>query len=89
MHGIGNVFIVMLFVLNWLQRRGRPEFIPTSSMFFLSFLGLALLLITAWMGGELIYRLGVAVDPGANPNAPSSIKTSSPAPKTEQTRAEE
>jgi len=30
-------------------------------------------LITAWIGGELVYRLGVGVDPGANVNAPSSL----------------
>jgi uncharacterized membrane protein len=87
-HGIGNIFITMLFVLNWLQRRASPEFVPNSSMLFLSFLGVVLLLITAWMGGELIYRLGVTVDPGANPNAPNSITTASPTPGTRQSRVE-
>ena len=28
---------------------------------------------TGWLGGELVDRLGVGVDPGANLNAPSSI----------------
>ena len=42
------------------------------------FVGLAL--ITAWIGGELVYRLGVGVDPGANVNAPNSLTESSTAP---------
>jgi hypothetical protein len=28
---------------------------------------------TAWAGGELVERLGVGVDPGANLDAPSSL----------------
>ena len=30
-------------------------------------------LVTGWPGGELVDRLGVGVDPGANLNAPSSL----------------
>jgi hypothetical protein len=29
--------------------------------------------VTGWLGGELVDRLGVDVDPGANLNAPSSL----------------
>jgi hypothetical protein len=28
--------------------------------------------VTAWLGGELVDRLGVGVDPGAHLNAPNS-----------------
>lgn len=34
-------------------------------------------MITAWIGGELVYRLGVGVDPGAHVNAPNSLTTES------------
>jgi hypothetical protein len=29
--------------------------------------------VTGWLGGELVDRLGVGVDAGANMNAPSSL----------------
>jgi hypothetical protein len=32
-----------------------------------------LALVTAWLGGELVERLGVGVDEGANLDAPSSL----------------
>jgi hypothetical protein len=32
-----------------------------------------LALFTGWLGGELVDRLGVGVDEGANLNAPSSL----------------
>jgi hypothetical protein len=36
--------------------------------------------LTAWMGGELVNRLGVGVDEGANLNAPNSLLTESTTP---------
>lgn len=72
-HGIGNFVIVVLFAISWLLRRGSPNAIPDSLALTLSFAGVGLALITGWIGGELVYRLGVAVDPGANVNAPSSL----------------
>jgi uncharacterized membrane protein len=72
-HGIGNFVIVVLFAVSWLLRRGNPNFVPDSLSSILAFAGVGLALITWWIGGELVYRLGVAVDPGANVNAPSSM----------------
>ena len=34
----------------------------------------AVALVTGWLGGELVDRLGVGVDPGAHLNSPSLIK---------------
>lgn len=76
-HGLGNVLVLMLFTLNWMLRRGNGDLVPDGRALFLSFAGLVLLLFTAWLGGELVYRLGVGVDPGANVNAPNSISTPS------------
>jgi len=85
-HGIGNVVIVLLFTGSWLLRRDNVDFVPDSPALVLSFAGTALALITAWIGGELVYRLGVGVDPGANVNAPNSITegsaTSNPSRRT-------
>jgi len=38
-----------------------------------SFFGVGLALWTGWLGGELVDRLGIGVDPGAHVNAPSSL----------------
>jgi uncharacterized membrane protein len=72
-HGLGNVLIVGLFAVSWFLRSNNVDFIPDNLALTLSFAGAALALVTAWIGGELVYRLGVGVDPGANVNAPSSI----------------
>jgi uncharacterized membrane protein len=73
-HGLGNFVIVMLFSVSWLIRGGTADFVPNGLALLLSFAGVGLALITAWIGGELVYRLGVGVDKGANVNAPSSLK---------------
>ena len=75
-HGLGNFVIVVLFAVSWLLRRGNANFVPGSFALLLSFAGIVLALITLWIGGELVYRLGVAVDPGAHVNAPSSLTQS-------------
>ena len=76
-HGLGNLVVVVLFSLSWIIRRNIDGFVPDTSALLASFLGVALAGMTAWMGGELINRLGVGVDRGANLNAPSSLVTES------------
>ncbi len=83
-HGLGNFVIVVLFALSWFLRRGSPNFVPSGLALILSFAGIVLALVTLWIGGELVYRLGVAVDPGANVNAPSSLKEPSAVNRTER-----
>jgi len=39
----------------------------------LSLLGVLLALVTGWLGGELVERLGVGVDSGAHVDSPSSL----------------
>jgi len=72
-HGLGNVLIVVLFAVSWLIRNANPGHLPSTLAVVLSFAGILLGLVTAWLGGELVDRLGVGVDPGANLNAPSSL----------------
>ena len=76
-HGLGNVLIVSLFAVSWFLRGNNVDFVPAGFALLLSFAGAALALVTAWIGGELVYHLGVGVDPGANVNAPSSITADS------------
>lgn len=73
-HGLGNVVVVVLFAASWLLRRGDPGS-PSVAAFVLIVIGGGLGLVTSWLGGELVERLGVGVDEGAHPNAPSSLTT--------------
>jgi uncharacterized membrane protein len=73
MHGFGNLAVVVLFAFSWLLRYSAPGYEPPVLALLASFGAAGLSLITAWLGGELVERLGVAVDPGANLNAPSSL----------------
>jgi uncharacterized membrane protein len=72
-HGLGNFTIVVLFAISWFLRGGNANFVPNTLALILSFAGIVLALFTLWIGGELVYRLGVGVDPGANVNAPSAL----------------
>jgi uncharacterized membrane protein len=72
LHGLGNVVVVGLFVVSWSMRRPNP-LNPGFVAYALSFAGAGLALLTGWLGGELVGRLGVGVDDGANLNAPNSL----------------
>ena len=72
-HGIGNVIVVLLFVGSWILRYSVPGYVPQNSAVALSCIGVGLALVTGWLGGELVGRLGVGVDEGAHLNAPSSL----------------
>jgi uncharacterized membrane protein len=72
LHGVGNVIVVGLFIASWLLRRPDP-LDPGLLAHILSFMGFGLAGVTGWLGGELVFRLGVAVDDGADLDAPSSL----------------
>ena len=72
-HGVGNVVVVGLFALSLLTRWNSPAYLPDILPFVFALLGAGLALFTAWLGGELVYRLRVAVDDDANLNASNSI----------------
>ncbi len=72
-HGLGNLVVVVLFALSFLFRIGSPQFVPDTLPFLLSLAAVGIALVTAWLGGELVYRLRVAVDDDANLDASNSI----------------
>src|SRR5918998_4156011 len=72
LHGLTNLFVMILFIASWLLRRYSPE-VPSTAAFALSFIGVAASLLGGWLGGELVERLGVGVTPDANLNAPNSL----------------
>jgi hypothetical protein len=66
----------LLFIGSCLLRDsvvGPIPHLPTSAALVLSFAGFILAAVTGWLGGELVDRLTVGVDEGANLNAPSSL----------------
>jgi uncharacterized membrane protein len=76
LHGLGNVVVLLLFIGSCWLRNSSPStvpYLPSTLALLLSFAGFALAGVTGWMGGELVDRLSVGVDDGANLNAPSSL----------------
>jgi uncharacterized membrane protein len=71
-HGLGNVVVLVLFAISWLLRTG-DNWRPGWPALVFSFAGVAVSGVTGWLGGELVERLGVGVDPGADVDAPSSL----------------
>lgn len=71
-HGGGNVVVVALFFASWWLRRADLN-APPATAIVLSAVAVGIALVTGWLGGELVDRLGVGVDEGANVNAPNSI----------------
>jgi uncharacterized membrane protein len=76
MHGLGNTAALLFFAGSWWLRNDLPVR-PEALASILSFIGAGLAAFGGWLGGELVERLGVGVDDGANLNAPSSLTTAS------------
>jgi uncharacterized membrane protein len=72
-HGATNVTMVMLFAAAWIARSALPDHAPTTLVLGVELAAIALALFGGWLGGELVDRLGVGVDEGANLNAPNSL----------------
>ncbi len=71
-HGGGNLIVVALFAVSLYLRWDNAE-MPSAAALVLSYCGVAVALVTAWLGGELVDRLGVGVDTGAHLNSPPSL----------------
>ena len=71
-HGLSNVIVVILFIISWAMRRLNPA-APEMTAMILGWIGIVMALFASWLGGELVYRLNVGVDHGANLDAPNSL----------------
>ncbi len=67
------MLIVLLFAASLLLRYNVSNHLPSAASLIVELVGGILALGTAWLGGELVDRLGVGVDPGANLNASNSL----------------
>ncbi len=74
-HGVGNEIMLVLFAISWFLRPADAAQAPGVLAFLLGVVGLVLSAVTGWLGGELVGRLGVGVDPDANLNAPATFET--------------
>jgi uncharacterized membrane protein len=76
-HLVLNVGVLSLFAVSLAARHSAPEGYALAGFgrMLPGWLGVALSLVSAWLGGELVETLGIAVRDGANPNAPSSLRS--------------
>ena len=54
-----NLVIVVLYLINFWLRRGMPD--NPGNLVWLSLVSIGLLVVSGWLGGKLVYVLGVAV----------------------------
>jgi uncharacterized membrane protein len=67
-----NLTIVTSYAVNlWLRTRSLPG---SAAPFWLSVGAIALLLVSGWLGGELVYVRGVAVEPAARAPGEAEIR---------------
>jgi uncharacterized membrane protein len=72
-HGGGNLVVVLLFAVSFLMRTSGSAYLPDILPLIVALLGAAIALLTAWLGGELVFRLRVAVDDDAGLDASNSL----------------
>ena len=71
-HGLGMVGAVVFFAGSWFLRRDNPV-LPEDLAIGLSVVGFLIAIVSGWLGGELVQKMGVSVAPGANLDAPFSL----------------
>jgi len=63
-----NLTVVVLYIINFWFRLGTPD--NPDGWVWLSLLTILMLLVSGWLGGRLVYLLGVAVTPAPEPRQP-------------------
>lgn len=76
-HMLLNLAVVGLFVLSAALRWATGYSTPGIGHMISGWVGIGLALVSGWLGGELVERLGVAVYSDAHLDAPSSLAPSS------------
>jgi nitrite reductase/ring-hydroxylating ferredoxin subunit/uncharacterized membrane protein len=66
MHGLMNVIGLGIYLLSLRERKRRRR----GAGIFLSSLGLGMLTVSAWLGGELTYRYSVGINRSSRPSEP-------------------
>ncbi|SBT54072.1 DUF2231 domain-containing protein [Micromonospora narathiwatensis] len=76
-HAAANLAVILLFAAVWVVRLNADSRAAGGALIAIEVVAVAILGIGAWLGGELVDRLGVGVDQEADLNAPSSLRPSS------------
>jgi uncharacterized membrane protein len=73
-HALLSVAVVMTYFLSFVLRRGNAALVPERwpAVLALSVLGLALLAVTGWLGGKLVYEHRVGVSEPADIETPAA-----------------
>ncbi|HKP62382.1 MAG TPA: DUF2231 domain-containing protein [Polyangiales bacterium] len=74
-HAVSNLLAVALFVSALWIRSDIVGHELSAAALALEVVALILLATAAWLGGELVDRLGVGVDEGAHLDAPNSLRS--------------
>ncbi|MFE9694195.1 DUF2231 domain-containing protein [Micromonospora sp. NPDC005806] len=73
-HAAANVAVILLFAAVWVVRLNAESRAAGGALIAIEVVAVAILGVSAWLGGELVDRLGVGVDPEHDLNAPSSLR---------------
>ncbi|RLK24045.1 putative membrane protein [Micromonospora sp. M71_S20] len=73
-HAAANVAVILLFAAIWVVRLNADSRAAGGALIAIEVVALAILGVSAWLGGELVDRLGVGVDREAGLDAPSSLR---------------
>jgi uncharacterized membrane protein len=74
-HGLLNGVVVVLFIISWALRVNATEHRASVALVIVEVIAVAIASVSAWLGGELVDRLGIGVHEDANPDAPSSLRS--------------
>ncbi|WP_433653071.1 DUF2231 domain-containing protein [Micromonospora zamorensis] len=74
LHAGANLAVILLFAAIWVVRLNADSRAAGGALLVVEVVALAILGISAWLGGELVDRLGVGVDREAGLDAPSSLR---------------
>jgi uncharacterized membrane protein len=72
-HAALNGIVTVAFLISWIVRLDRPAHAPNVALVVLELAAVAVASVSAWLGGELVDRLGIGVYEDAHPDAPSSL----------------
>ncbi|MFI6261718.1 DUF2231 domain-containing protein [Micromonospora sp. NPDC051006] len=73
-HAAANLAVILLFAAVWAVRLNADSQAAGGALIAIEVVALAILGVSAWLGGELVDRLGVGVDAEAGLDAPSSLR---------------
>ncbi|MGI5211616.1 DUF2231 domain-containing protein [Plantactinospora sp. CA-290183] len=73
-HASANVAVLLLFGAIWAVRMAADDRGSGGALIAIEVVALGGVALGAWLGGELVDRLGVGVDPDADLNASSSLR---------------